>query len=411
MADIRCPHCGKTNPDFLDNCQFCQNPLRPDSTLRIGDKPTKKNTGELEPVLPDWLKDVRQQARDLAEEDAAQEAAKPKSAKDEPPDLLAGLAFQSENAEEEDVPDWLSNLTSTTKKEKSIPPTTAAPETDFFAQFNKNTPPQPEPAQPSQESTERDELSDWFSKAAEERVETLPAEPDLSQIDSGWGMPTEAAHAAEPAAPKEQEDLSWLRNLEDEARKTGELSKPKQDDDWLTDFGTPSSPASSAEPEDLSWLNNLGNIPTEEPPAQPSKPQDDLSWLNNLGSVPESKETTSPPSESKEDLSWLNNLGATRTSEQPSTQPQDDLSWLNALGESEPSQPTSRRLHRKILVGSTSYKNRLSHYQVRHLRICLLKQIKRNLQATSLEFLMFPHSRLSAPHRSILRRTHQYLIG
>src|SRR5215211_1231135 len=146
MDAIRCPHCGKNNPDFLDVCQFCQNPLRPDSTLRIGDKPTKKNTGELEPVLPDWLKDVRQQARDLAEEDAAQAAARPKSPKEEPPDLLAGLAFQSGKAEEEEVPDWLSSLTSTTKKEKPDTSKSSEPETDFFAQFNKSEPAQSESA-------------------------------------------------------------------------------------------------------------------------------------------------------------------------------------------------------------------------------------------------------------------------
>ena len=70
MADIRCPNCGKNNPDILDVCQFCQTPLKPQSTLRIGQSPTKKNTGELESVLPDWLRDVRQQARDSAEADA-----------------------------------------------------------------------------------------------------------------------------------------------------------------------------------------------------------------------------------------------------------------------------------------------------------------------------------------------------
>ena len=75
MADIRCPNCGKNNPDFLDVCQFCQTPLKPESVLRIGEKPTKKNTGELESILPDWLKDMRQQARDAAEEEAAQAAA------------------------------------------------------------------------------------------------------------------------------------------------------------------------------------------------------------------------------------------------------------------------------------------------------------------------------------------------
>ena len=70
MAEIRCPNCGKSNPDILDVCQFCQTRLKPESVLRIGQTPTKKNTGELESVLPDWLRDVRQQARDSAEAEA-----------------------------------------------------------------------------------------------------------------------------------------------------------------------------------------------------------------------------------------------------------------------------------------------------------------------------------------------------
>src|SRR5215208_2549647 len=121
MPDIRCPNCGKDNPDFLDVCQFCQTPLKPESMVHIGDKPTKKNTGELENVLPEWLRDVRQQSRDLAEEDAAQAASMPKTQKDEPPDLLAGLAFQAKDSDADEVPDWLSSLGSTTTKEKSVP--------------------------------------------------------------------------------------------------------------------------------------------------------------------------------------------------------------------------------------------------------------------------------------------------
>ena len=66
MADIRCPNCGKDNPDFLDVCQFCQTPLKPESMVHTGEKPTKKNTGELEGVLPEWLRDTRQQAREFS---------------------------------------------------------------------------------------------------------------------------------------------------------------------------------------------------------------------------------------------------------------------------------------------------------------------------------------------------------
>ena len=380
MADVRCPNCGKVNPDFLDVCQFCQAPLKSESMLHIGDKPTKKNTGELEPVLPDWLKDVRQQARNSAEEDAAQALSKAK--KEEPPDLLAGLRYQSENADEEEVPDWLANLGSTTRKEKSVPSTPAAPETDFFAQFEKSeTVPTEEPPQDTekswmsgqlQESTERDELSDWFAKASEEPVETLPSEPDLSRIDSGWEIRTGEIPLPEQPAPKEEEDLSWLHNLEEEAKKTGELSKPKQEPDWFAEFSTPAptsgqedlswlnnlgalppteqpAQASSESKEDLSWLNDFGSIPTEERPAQPSSNQEDLSWLDNLGALPPTNESIQQPSKQKEDLSWLSNLDEFPTPEQPrqpSSEPKEDLSWLNNLGETpvsdQPAPPPSQ---------------------------------------------------------------------
>ena len=357
MADIRCPNCGKNNPDFLDVCQFCQAPLKTESMLHIGDKPTKKNTGELETVLPEWLRDVRQQARSSAEEDAEQAASRPKVKKEEPPDLLAGLAFQSSSADEEEVPDWLSRLNSTTKKEKSVPPTPAPPETDFFAQFNKselgskNEPPQEsEPSWTSgqsQESSERDELSDWFAKASEEPVEPLPIEPDLSQIDSGWEIKTGAIPIPEKPAPKEEEDLSWLHNLEAESKKTDELSMPKQEPDWFAEFGSPSTPAPASGPEDLSWLNNLGALPVTDQPAQPaSESKEELSWINDLGALPASNEPAQQPSEQNEDLSWLNNLGGTPIPEQPAqpaSQPKEDLSWLNAFEESpQPSQPSSR---------------------------------------------------------------------
>src|SRR5512138_669036 len=128
MAEIRCPNCGKSNPDILKVCQFCRTPLKPDSVLQIGQTPTKKNTGELESVLPDWLKDVRQQARDSAEAEAAEAANRPRES--EPPDLLAGLASQAKDAEDEEVPDWLARISPAVKPESK-----PAPESDFFARF------------------------------------------------------------------------------------------------------------------------------------------------------------------------------------------------------------------------------------------------------------------------------------
>ena len=402
MADILCPNCKKNNPDFLDVCQFCQTPLKPEAMVHTGEKPTKKNTGELEPILPEWLRDIRQQSKDSAEEESTHAAFQPKVQKNEPPDLLAGLASQAGRSDDDEVPDWLASLSPAAKPKPSAPPSSPEPETDFFAQFNKSkSEPAPAPVEkpaetnaPSQPSAEKDELSEWFSQASSQPAETIPVEPDAPQIEMGWmnNFDTPASPAQEPA-PKEEEDLSWLRDLEASAKQTGDLTSPKQDipaasqEDlsWLNNLGGISSPAQppapkedlswlndlggtsesfppapiqpSAPKEDLSWLNNLGGTSEPLPPSpiQPSTPQEDLSWLNNLGGTPEPLPPASipsfdraqdKPSAPKEDLSWLDNFGetsgTTSPAPTPSSAPQEDLSWLNNLGgTSEPSQASA----------------------------------------------------------------------
>lgn len=380
MADIRCPNCGKNNPDLLDVCQFCQAPLKPDSVLRIGEKPTKKNTGELSSALPDWLKNIQQQAKDAAEEESAQAAAHPEAQKNEPPDLLAGLASQTGRADEDDVPDWLAGLNPAAKAKPETPSESESePRSDFFAQFNQKesqpesvdeTPQEDAPPWMSgsrEETTlpfEKDELSQWFTEASGQSGES-PAATD-EQGDMGWGRNFESPSALEEkSAPKEEEDLSWLHNLEAAARQTGELQKPKQEPDWTADLGTPSaSTPSSAGGEDLSWLDRLGGIeePSQPGAAQPAAPQadaqQDLSWLNDFGAPAEEKPVDAAPnqpipprpvaSDAKVELDWLNQLGGTAEPEQPAqafstTEDKptsgEDLSWLNELG-AEP-QPSS----------------------------------------------------------------------
>src|SRR5512146_1728937 len=104
MAEsIVCPVCGETNPGDMEFCRNCQSRLRPltgalkgeSAPIQPGEPPTKKVTSELEPLLPQWLRDARQQARDTAAEDASkaeqeQREQPPASA----PDLLDGLASQ-----------------------------------------------------------------------------------------------------------------------------------------------------------------------------------------------------------------------------------------------------------------------------------------------------------------------------
>ena len=152
-------------------------------------------------------------------------------------------------------------------------------------------------------------------------------------------------------APKVEEDLSWLRDLEASSKQTGDLAKPQQDAGWTPNIQAPSSSVQPpSAPDDLSWLNDLGGIsaPIQPASSQPSAPKEDLNWLDDLGRSSEpSQPQPSKPSAPKEDLSWLNNLGGTSeplppTTPQPSA-PKEDLSWLQNLGEPsepEPSTPT-----------------------------------------------------------------------
>jgi hypothetical protein len=368
MAELRCPNCGKNNPDVLDVCQFCQTPLKPESVLRIGQTPTKKNTGELESVLPDWLKDMRQQARDSAEADAAAQAhAQSRTQKNEPPDLLAGLASQASSADEEDVPDWLASINPTARSKPSAP-SQPEPTTDFFAQFNQNAsrsesvnePPQTESSSGidmgnQSSATEKDELSNWFAQASGQPEETVEFDQNAQQNDMGWaGNLGSLSTSAEPPAPKEEEDLSWLHNLEAAAKQTGDLQSPKKEMDWNASFEMPSTSSQSASKDDLSWLDNLGGVeePSQQVPEQPSASQNDLSWLDRFGGISEPSQP-SQAGASQEDLSWLNNLGGVSEHQPSDAAPNDpispqpfaseeDLSWLNKLGgTSEPSQPST----------------------------------------------------------------------
>ncbi len=327
MADIRCPNCGKNNPDILDVCQFCQTPLKPESVLRIGQKPTKKNTGELESALPDWLKDMRQQARDSAEEDA-QAAALSKPHQTEPPDLLAGLASQGGSSDDDDIPDWLASIKPAAQSKPAVP-STPEPNNDFFAQFNQDEPKSEPVSEPPQAETPswtnlrdesssegKDELSDWLAKASEQPQETFDFDADQGRNDMGWTNNLDSPSAStEKPPPKEEEDLSWLHNLEAASKQTSDLQAPKQEKDWTASFDLPSNPPQSSSQQDLSWLDKLGGIdePAGKTFEQPAAPQNDLSWLDQFGGTSEASQPAQPAAP-QEDLSWLNKLGAASNS-------------------------------------------------------------------------------------------------
>ncbi|HXF84356.1 MAG TPA: hypothetical protein VNK49_03125 [Anaerolineales bacterium] len=286
MADIRCPNCGKNNPDFLDACQFCGTSLESESSLRIGESPKKIRTSELEPILPQWLKEVRQQNRETTEEEAAEAATQPQVRKDEAPDLLSGL-FQAETSEEEEIPDWLSAIS---PLRESSPVSKKESPADFFAQFEKASEPAPEETAEREDSSGMEETQepvqeDWFSQILPQS-ETLFQEAPGEEAKFGAAV---APFEAEPPTSSEAEDLSWLRELEAFAKQVEQ----------------PVTEASVAEPsapqEDLDWLKNLAEASgvQQETSATPPSAEEDLSWLDKLGSVPEppveSATESSPP--------------------------------------------------------------------------------------------------------------------
>ena len=54
MAEIRCPMCGKPNPENLDICQYCQARLKPLIASTPSDSiiPDQSNSDS---ELPDWF--------------------------------------------------------------------------------------------------------------------------------------------------------------------------------------------------------------------------------------------------------------------------------------------------------------------------------------------------------------------
>lgn len=316
MPDIRCSNCGKSNPDFLDVCQFCQSPLIPEPALQIGEEPTKKDTGELEQILPDWLKKAREQGKAEAADDALQSPIVSRLQKDEPPDLLAGLMSQTD-ADEEEVPDWLKEIQSDEEKETASKPSLEAESgpSDFFSQFEERA--AGEPPQEEQPSEPKDELTDWFAQASAEPAAPFGIEKSSAATgDEEWMRNLESFNLqeAEQPAENEPEDLSWLHELEAASKKMEEPPEPQQEAG--SDF------ASSSE-EDLDWLKNLGapSAPGFEKaaPAQPASSEEDLSWLDQLSGATKQPSAGEPAPEqplfSDDDLKWLSDLGGTEPAE------------------------------------------------------------------------------------------------
>jgi hypothetical protein len=246
MADIRCPMCGKPNPEEREVCQYCSARLKPvvsapqgnsdDEWLARTTSDPSAGFPEREDI-PEWLKTLRSQhGGDL-----------------NAPGPASDGSFQAEPAPQEEFPNWMT-----------------------------------QPEQPAAVSNHVDEEPDWLESIRRRST-------DASSSDEGPSAPPMPAPAAEP---------DWLQSF----RQTSEPveaslppSAPAQHeavDDWLSRLGEPETlpPAAARAPEALpDWLQEPGEVkpPAAEvpPPALPfmddpftSTPvkDEDADWMKSL---------------------------------------------------------------------------------------------------------------------------------
>ncbi len=390
MADIRCPMCGKNNPEELEICRFCGarlKPLRPSTpaelssikpgekptqkdtsefekvklpgpeTIKPGQAPTKKSTAELERALPSWLRSLRGSddggnghESEPAEEQAGESLPLPGKTPAESNDLLFGLN-QAASDDDEAVPDWLAGLRAKKTSEPEKPaeaesrPEEGLGNVDWLSRLESEpqkqeeaptveTPPEQAPAQPAEETP------DWL-KLLRQNEEPKPQPP------------AEAAHlpepSGEPAARSELPDwLSALQQKNAEAMPpaeepesaspagTGESASFDNLPDWLNrlqDTGAPAEPTPGAEKAESlpDWLSSLPSGGTSEGTSTEKAP-DWLSGLEEKAPAPEEPPAAAPAEKVPD---WLSGSDEkTAAPEEPATAPAENVpDWLSGLQE------------------------------------------------------------------------------
>lgn len=372
MAEtVVCPVCGETNPADMEFCRNCQSRLQPltgalkreNVPIQPGDLPTKKVTSELEPLLPQWLRDARQQARDSAAEEASKaEKAEPTTPSSSGSDLLAGLESQSKD-EEEEVPEWLAHITGAPgKKKKPVPEDNQVKWVELGRGYE---PPEPLlnggsgalPA-PQMQGSEKEELTDWFKQAAASS-ETAEFRRPVMPPDSGPAPAAtqESQPEVGPAAPLQAEDLNWLRNLDAAAppqtQAAAEEAPPAREEapDWLKKLQAeqtppeapqpPQEPASSAQSDVPDWLRQFGaETPalSEPEPLPPESPEQEPLAFEQV--LPDWLKPAEPPAAQVEP-GQQEVMQPEPTQEEPAI-PAELPDWISSLRRSqEPTQTTS----------------------------------------------------------------------
>jgi hypothetical protein len=379
MAEqIKCPICGEMNAPELELCTNCRSPLQPKSNIPSGQNPTKKHTAELEPILPQWLREARDAARNTEPEDSLDYLQttenKPKPAASQP-DLLAGLQSQTSDDEEE-VPDWLASITGASPKSRPAKDEPATDvrwvemgEKDDFAQSENIL------AQPPSRGGQDDEVPAWLAGLQNQSA------PEKDELTDWLSDQDDEPAKEEPFTftPTQDETPDWLKQMSADAESKSQQvsSQPTRDaqfdvdtPDWLKQMSANAEPVEAKTPQDApefnidtpDWLSSLGgasenalgvepaaftesSLPEKEAESLP--PMDMPDWLKSSSEVKDEKssqDTTTPlwlkpqvQSQEPEMPAWLSSSEETVYLDQQKEEPpvQDNLlgdvpDWLKA---------------------------------------------------------------------------------
>ena len=336
MAEVRCPMCGKPNPDDLDVCQFCQARLKPLVIPPPPEEPPAEETPPEEPpsqpdwLQPDWLQSLRQggSADELGEQ--SEPGALGESESEELPDWAPGEDIEGEAQESEpeglitpgeaaEDSDWLDSLRPRSHIEREQPKPPAEPASESASELPS------EPDWFSDEKQPQEGIPEWLERIRLRQKSEQPQEPpplegaEAEEFLAGLraGVPTGEEPSAEPQAPEfperrldeEIEIPAWLEDFaqaEPEARPEGEVPETP---DWLKGEEFPPIPAKPGE----AFIQPQASPPSEQPPfaPPPSEEVEEPEWLAELEKSAGLEEEVETPAEGEADLKpgWLEDAG------------------------------------------------------------------------------------------------------
>jgi hypothetical protein len=267
-----CPACGEKNPPDLVFCKNCQ------ARLKRGNKADDEGSGTNrldssghgaaadDSNLPAWLRDARDEFRrvDLggATEDESEAESPPPGAGAGSSDLLAGLASQQDNQDEE-LPEWVARITGMTASE-------AEGETGADSAGREDKASAGETYGEPEMAESEEEISAWKVQ------DSFADEPGSTEA---FSTGKEAAQPPADDLTSNDEIHNWLRQLDANAQEEAQAGhdvKPATEEavpDWVRNLGSVDSPPQSPPPptgrEVPDWVKGMeaaaSGVREEEP--------------------------------------------------------------------------------------------------------------------------------------------------